>query len=241
MKVIFCTDVHANRPALEALLRVVKREGYDLFIHGGDVLAIGPEPEACLAQLLALPRTWLLQGNHDAYFATGLTEPYPDAMSPGELRHQRWTHSRLDPALRAVVGAWPAEARLMLAGRQVYFCHYPRQADGTFHPFVADPSPVALDALFAGVGADLLFYGHDHRPVDLTGAARYVNPGALGCAPTASARYVILQTAGERLSLTHHAVPYDDSALWDAYSARSVPERAFLARVFHGGRRTLAE
>ena len=241
MKIVFLTDVHANRPALAAALEAIERAGYDLLVHGGDALGIGPDPEACLEMLLALPRARLLQGNHDAYFANGLAAPYPDNMSAGEVRHQRWTHSQIDPALRAVVGAWPWEARLALGAQTIWCGHYARAADGSFGPYLAEPTVTGLDALYAGVGADLVLYGHDHRPVDQVGRARYVNPGSLGCSPTAAARYVTVEAGAGPLLLTHHAVPYDDASLWEAYVSRAVPERAFIARAFHGGRCILTD
>jgi Icc-related predicted phosphoesterase len=46
-------DIHANLPALEAVLREVEREGVDLVLVGGDV-ASGPMPVETLERLRSL-------------------------------------------------------------------------------------------------------------------------------------------------------------------------------------------
>jgi len=52
MKIVVITDTHANLPALEALLKAVRTEGYDAIFHTGDAIAIGPYPAECLDLLL---------------------------------------------------------------------------------------------------------------------------------------------------------------------------------------------
>ena len=47
MRVAALYDVHGNLPALEAVLEEVEREGVDLIVSGGDVVA-GPFPRECL-------------------------------------------------------------------------------------------------------------------------------------------------------------------------------------------------
>ena len=88
MKLIFITDVHANLPALRAAVATIGREGYDLLIHGGYAIAIGPCPKECLEVLLALPRIQFIMCNHDRYFFHGLPVPRPHYMSDGEVGEQ---------------------------------------------------------------------------------------------------------------------------------------------------------
>lgn len=53
MKLAVLTDVHANLPALRAALRALEQEGFDLLVHLGDAIAIGPFPSECLELLLS--------------------------------------------------------------------------------------------------------------------------------------------------------------------------------------------
>jgi predicted phosphodiesterase len=234
MRIAIFTDVHGNLPALEAALTAIERAGCDAVYHTGDAIAIGPYPAECLDRLLHTPRIHCVMGNHDAWFAFGLPQPQPPWMSDGEVIHQRWVHAMLDPALRAVVGAWPYAIEEEWAGSRCVFVHYGLTASGRdFAPVIPKPSPAALDALFVPHHGALVFYGHDHAASDLQGRGRYINPGSLGCFTAPLARFVILALGSQGAhTLTHHSVPCDDAALLRAFAERDVPEREFIQRVF---------
>ena len=93
-----------------------------------------------------------------------------------------------------------------------------------------------MNDLFAAYGSHLIFYGHHHPFSDLQGRARYINPGALGCYEKAEARYTVVMLENGKWSIEHRSVPYDDTALFEAYQTRNVTERAFLCQTFLGGR-----
>lgn len=231
------TDVHANLPALDAALAAIRAEGCDAIYHTGDAIGIGPYPAECLDRLLQTPNMRLVMGNHDAWFAFGLPRPQPAWMSDGEVAHQRWTHAQLDPALRAVVAAWPSAIYEDVGGRRVALAHYGLDASWRCcASLVKDPVPGDLDSLFATLRASaIVFYGHDHTPLDTIGRARYVNPGSLGCHHQPLARFAILTvTADGSYDIARHAVPYDDRDLFRQFVAREVPERVFIRETFFG-------
>jgi predicted phosphodiesterase len=237
MKLAVFTDVHANLPALRAALGDVERDGYDLLIHLGDAIGIGPFPAECLDLLLENGKARFVIGNHDEYFAHGL--PQPKCMSGGEVEHQLWTHRQIDPRLRSVVAGWPYHIYDDF-GVPTTFVHYPLDASGRkFAPILRSPAPAELDrsfAVFAPNASPLNFYGHDHNFSDLAGRARYVNPGSLGCAPEPIARYTMVEYDRGDYRLMHRAVPYDDVELLNAFESRKVPDREFIYRAFFGGR-----
>src|SRR4051794_14470441 len=179
-KIAVTTDTHANLPALEAAVAAIADEGCDAIYHTGDALGIGPFPGEVLDRLLHTPNVRVLMGNHDALFASGIPQPRPDWMDEDEAIHQQWTHAQIDPRLREVVAGWPYQLMEIIAGLNIAFLHYPRDATGDFVPILREPSREDLDELFAGHEADIIFYGHHHPSADHQGRARYVNPGALG-------------------------------------------------------------
>jgi len=234
MRIAVLTDAHANLPALQAALRAITQAGCDAIYHTGDAIGIGPYPAECLDLLLSTPRAQLIMGNHDAWFADGLPQAPSAQISARELEHQRWVHAQLDAGLRPVVAAWPFVLHEIFDGLGVTFLHYALSASGRgFAPIIPDPRPSDLDALFAGDSAQIVFYGHHHPASDLTGRARYVNPGSLGCYREPLARFALLTTrrAGA-YTLEQRAVPYDDTALFQELERRAVPERDFIRRVF---------
>jgi predicted phosphodiesterase len=237
MRIVVITDVHANLPALEATLESIRTEGYDAIFHIGDVIAIGPHPAECLELLLNTPNTQFVMGNHESYFLDGLPTPQPAWMSDGEVQHQHWTHSRLDPQMRPALGEWPYVLERDFEGVKTAFVHYGLKPSGQdFQPVIRDATATDLDRMFASFDATLVFYGHDHRKSDVKGRARYINPGSLGCYSQAIARYCVVEFHRGQYRVEHCGAPYDDAALLKAFERRSVPERKFIYRAFFGGR-----
>jgi len=230
-------DVHANLPALEAALGAIRRLECDVVYSLGDAIAIGPHPAECLDLLLEAPGLVCLMGNHDAWYVRGLPQPRPEWLSEGEIAHQRWVHAQLGPGRRGAVARWPWVVSETFDGVRVTLLHYePADDPGCFAPCRRDSSATDLDRLFAHYGADVVCYGHTHVTADVQGAARYLNPGALGCHRQATARFLVLDCAAGRCEVERHAVPYDDGPLFAAFEERQVPERAFLYDTFFGGR-----
>jgi predicted phosphodiesterase len=236
MRIAVMTDSHANLPALQAALAAIKQEGYDVLVHTGDAIAIGPYPSECFELLTRTPNVRLLKGNHESYLVEGLTDIQSSSMSAGEVQHQKWTHEQLGPSAKAVISRWPYRLDIEDSGTRAMFVHYPLDESGRdFLPVrLANPSAPELDDAFSKASASVIFCGHQHSPFDVQGRCRYVNPGSLGCSREASARYCVLDISPQGFSVEHHAVAYDMSAVLQAFEQRNVPEREFILRVFYG-------
>jgi putative phosphoesterase len=225
-------DAHANLPATVAALDRLAESDCAAVVHVGDAIAIGPHPREVLALLLERDVACVM-GNHDAWFAFGLPSPRPPWMSEGELEHQHWTHAQLSQAQREAVRAWPYELRMRLGTSTVAFIHYGRLADGEFD-YVKEPTGADFDRLFSQVPADLVVFGHDHRPFDLSFQdRRFLSPGSCGCHDRAEARTLVLSAGTSGVAEVQTlAVPYDDAALFADFGRRGVPERDFIRRTF---------
>ena len=66
MRLLVVSDVHANAPAFEAVLRDGARRGYDRLLFLGDLVGYYPFANECVALLRELEPIAALQGNHDA-------------------------------------------------------------------------------------------------------------------------------------------------------------------------------
>lgn len=237
MRIAVFTDAHANLPATRAVIDAVTAEGVDLIYHLGDAVAIGPQPAETLELLLSTPRMRLIMGNHDHRFVHGMPDPLPESVTPGEVAHQRWTHEQLDPSTRAVVARWPDVMRDTFHGTRVTFLHYGlRYAGSGFVPGIRNATEADMDDMFADEDAALVFYGHFHSASELTGRARYLNPGSLGCSRVAEARYYLAEFGPDGYALEYRRLPYDDADLFEAFESRRVPEREFIYQRFMGRR-----
>jgi predicted phosphodiesterase len=228
------TDVHANLPALEAALAAIDARGCDEILHTGDAIGIGPFPRETLSLLLATPRIRFAMGNHDAWFAMGLPANAPEWMDDGERRHQEWVHAQLSDDLRAAVGSWPWAHVVEIQGVRALFTHYGRpDGRGGFAPIRRDATGADLDDVFDDAGVDLVFYGHHHPRSDLTGRARYINPGSLGCHTEPVARFAVLEVVREGAwDVRFHEARYDPTPVLDALDIREVPDRDLIRKAF---------
>ena len=96
MRIAVLADVHANLPALEAVVRDMRSEGADGLWHLGDAVGYGADPFTCI-QLLADLGAVLITGNHEQA-ACDLAEA--QGFNPSALEAIRWTHDALDTGLR---------------------------------------------------------------------------------------------------------------------------------------------
>ena len=66
MRTLIISDIHANLPALNAVL--LDAEPYDQVWCLGDVVGYGPDPNACIERIRSLSNLKCIKGNHDAAF-----------------------------------------------------------------------------------------------------------------------------------------------------------------------------
>src|SRR5690606_28523282 len=66
MRYLLISDVHANLPALDAVLLHASQRGYDATIFLGDAVGYYPHAEEALQRLIALDPAVRILGNHDA-------------------------------------------------------------------------------------------------------------------------------------------------------------------------------
>ena len=233
MQIGIITDIHANLPAFEAALK--RLNDCDQIFHVGDLVGIGPYPLECMELALSHSNLFCIMGNHDYWYAHGIPGPKLRRMSPGEVQHQEWTHKQLGEKFKNVVKKWPFSQNTVIEGVDLEFRHYGlNEEKNWFQPIIKSPTATDMDHLFADVGEEtnVVFFGHHHPFCNLTGERKYINPGALGCNDKAQARGAILEIDAEGYQVHFFEENYDDTALFEAFETRQVPERAFIKKIF---------
>jgi predicted phosphodiesterase len=177
MRVAVLADIHANLPALEAVLAEPDLADADAVVLLGDI-ALGPMPAETLDRLAALgDRAVWVHGNCEREMVTafdGGEVPGPNgadaAASAGLIgRNHR---DRLD--------GLPLTVTLDIDGLgPTLFCHAsPRRDD---EMLLVDSPPKRWARALAGVDAAVVVCGHTHMPFDrLVGRHRVVNPSSVG-------------------------------------------------------------
>lgn len=228
MKIIIFTDTHANLPALRAAFRDIKREGYDAAFHTGDAVGLGPWPAETIELMEELPRLHLLAGNHDAWMCSGV----PKGSARWLEEHYEWLKTRVTRRHLAAA-AWPLLSEHDFEGVRTAFAHYALDSGGRLELAISGLVAGDLDAMAGRHNALLVFHGHRHKPSDLKGRVRYVNPGSLGCWHKPAARYIVARFHKGKVSIEHKTSPYDQGELLKGYADNKVPAaRRILTSYF---------
>jgi hypothetical protein len=112
MRVAALYDIHANLPALEAVIADVSRAGVDRIVVGGDVVP-GPMPRETIENLLALDiPVQFIEGNGDRDELARMRGVEPLSV-PAEFRDAiAWNATELHPEFEPLLAGWPQILRL---------------------------------------------------------------------------------------------------------------------------------
>jgi putative phosphoesterase len=236
MRIALLTDIHANLPALMAVLEDVQRRGCERIYHAGDLIAIGPYPAEVVDLAMSNGMRCVL-GNHDELVLKGIPLESTPGMDADELRHQHWTHSRLDQGRRDFIRGFPYVISDEIEGVRLTVVHFALEREGTaFKHFNPRGSDEEILGLFGDTPGELVCFGHLHerRFSREFGGRHFLNPGAVGCSHQAEACYAIVDLSGGRFAIEECRVKYERGALLERYRELEIPAREVILKVFFG-------
>jgi putative phosphoesterase len=171
-------DVHANLPALRAVLKAIADAGFTQGACTGDLVMRGANPEGCVAALRSLG--WpCVMGNTD--HKTALRPPRskndPKAARVGS---RAWSTNQLSKGSIAYLAGLPMVWRLTLKGRRIAIVH--GAPDDLRQAVEADTPKSEVRRLIRALdGPDCIVSGHTHRQhVREVDGCLLVNPGSVG-------------------------------------------------------------
>jgi putative phosphoesterase len=197
-------DIHANLPALEAVLDEIDRAEVDHIVVGGDVLP-GPMPRESIAALLKLEiPVHFIQGNGDRVVLAQMRGSESAEVPPQFREVIRWNAQQLHPDYEQLLAGWPETLRMSIPGiGDVLFCHAtPRNDTDVFTRLTPE---ARLLPLFEGLNVSLVVCGHSHMQFDRTiGRVRVVNAGSVGMPFQEPGAYWLLLGSGVELRHTSY-------------------------------------
>ncbi len=153
MRYAILSDLHANRPALKAVLADIASNGIGEIICLGDVVGYGPNPAEVLEIAYAKIHHFIL-GNHDAVIAGKLSS---EIFNDNARRLIDWTYNSLDRKAVKFFSSLPLDAK----GGNFRCAHGEFANPGRFG-YIFE-SGEALEA-FNACKEQILFAGHSHVP-----------------------------------------------------------------------------
>jgi putative phosphoesterase len=180
MRVAAIYDIHANLPALEAVLQDIRRAQVDLIVVGGDVLP-GPMPNETISSLLNLDiPVQFIQGNGDRVVLAEMRGTESSDVPEKFREGVRWVARQLHPEHERLLAGWPKTCRLEIRGLgEVLFCHATPRSDTEM--FTRLTPEDRLLPVFEGINVPVVVCGHTHMQFDrMIGSIRVVNAGSVG-------------------------------------------------------------
>jgi len=184
------SDIHANLPALEAVLRDVDAKGVDAIYHLGDLTGYAPWPNEVVA-LLRERRIPGIAGNYDSTVATDYKHCGCRAESPHEeeLSHisYEWTRQHVTAETKAYLASLPFRIDIRplgghVAGATITLFHGSQTLNTVY--VTADRADSFLEKVAASAGAtagDVICFGHTHKPWQrIVNGIQFINTGSVG-------------------------------------------------------------
>jgi putative phosphoesterase len=238
MRIGIISDIHGNLPALKVILDKFEEEKCNYIYCLGDTIAVGPFSRECIEMLLTLPNIKFVMGNHEEYFVKGVKNLTAHSMSQGEKTHQAFIADSLIEELRSILSKFPYSIEENIEGIKVLFTHYAfnhKEHSKNFKPIEKNITAESMDKLFEEVNADLIFFGHEHKPCNVKGKKHYVNVGSSGCTRNDLTHCTIVDFQDNSYEINVCKIKYDKEAVLKALEDRQVPEREFISKIFFGG------
>jgi predicted phosphodiesterase len=250
MRIALVSDIHANLPALEAVLADIERRGTGAVYHLGDLVGYGPWPNEVVALLQEREITGVA-GNYDSTVATDYAHcgcRYEDPRQE-ELSHlsYAWTRANISPATKAYLGTLPFRIDLRPAGGhtpgpRLILLHAAPTLNTLY--WTDDRSDRFCLEMAEKAGArpgDAIAFGHTHLPwhreVD---GIYFVNAGSVGRPKDGDPRagYVMLSFGAGTPVIEFVRIEYDVARAIEAIRASELPND--FADILQTGGRLLS-
>ena len=247
MRYALLSDVHANLPALEAVLNdIAARPRIEAVYHLGDLVGYAPWPDETVA-LLRDRHVPGVCGNYDSTVGTDYKHcgcKYEDPRQE-ELSHisYAWTRAHVAPATKAILASLPFRLDLRPNGghasKPTVVLVHGTPTLNTLYWTEDRPDSFCLQmARLAGARTgDVIAFGHTHlawhRAVE---GIHFLNVGSVGRPKDGNWRagYVVLDLGGGELGVEFVRVEYDLQRTVDAILRSDFPDE-FAVHLQNGG------
>jgi predicted phosphodiesterase len=228
-------DIHANLPALEAVLADMDARGLQGRYCLGDLVGYGTWPNE-VVEIVRASGIPTLMGNYDQGVGhssddCGCAYKTDIERARGE-RSIAWSNAHTSEANKAFLRGLPAHIPVRLGSVRVLLVHgSPRRIN---EYLFEDRPDDYFQRLMDGIDADVLVCGHTHLPYlkRLPDGRHIVNAGSVGKPKDRDPRagYVTLSAEGTNLRVDFIRVPYDVER--SAQAIEATPESGGMPHAF---------
>ena len=226
MKIAALGDVHANLPALKAVLEHARQAGAEKIWNIGDFTGYGAFPDEAIGTL----RQWgavSITGNYDKKVLKIKKSLEKWSQTKGDLKVMafNWAYDHLSPESRSYLEKLPEQQEIAELGWKILLCH---GSPASINEHLGSLTPQErFGELAAMTPAKIIVCGHSHqafaRQVD---GKLFLNTGTVGRPDDGDPRavYALLDLQPGKVQVVHYRVPYPIQEEVDAIRAKGLPE-----------------
>ncbi len=225
MKIALVADVHANLPALEAVLEHAAGKGCEAVWNAGDCLGYGAFPDEVVS--LLREKALNILGNYDRKVLQVKTRrtDWQKSMMPEKWLAFNWAYENLSKRNRKWLSKLPEERRIEAEGKTVLLIHAsPLSASEHLSP---ETPEARFEELAEAARSDVVVCGHSHVPFTVrAGRTWFVNPGSAGRPDDGDFRasYATLTLRHGVFRVQHYRLGYDVKQAAEESRRRNLPE-----------------
>jgi putative phosphoesterase len=234
------SDIHANLPALQAVLQDMDQHGLTNLYCLGDLVGYGTYPNEVI-QIIRDRQIATIMGNYDQGVGNdgddcgcAYTDPVSESLGKRSIA---WSNLHTTPENKTFLRSVVPEIRLKLGNLQILLVHgSPRKINEYLFENRPDTS---LERLMDAAGADVLVCGHTHIPYHriLPSGRHVINDGSVGKPKDSDPRacYITLNIDGNHVDVQFIRVAYDIEIAAKAIESSDMPhEYAQMLRAGAG-------
>jgi predicted phosphodiesterase len=237
MRYALISDVHANRPALDAVLRDIgARRALTGSYHLGDLVGYAPWPDEVVAMIRQAEIAGVA-GNYDSTVATGYKhcgcrydDPRQEALSHESFA---WTLPHTSAVTKRYLASLPFHVAIRpfgghVAGPTIHLVHGDHALNTVYvHEERSDEFLTRMGTKLGARVGDAVAFGHTHKMWHRTvGGVHFVNTGSVGRPKDGDPRagYVLLDVTSEGIDVEAVRVEYDVEAAVQGILASALPD-----------------
>lgn len=230
VQIAFISDIHANLPALEAVLADAKERGVTAVLNAGDSIGYGAFPDEVVTLLRSFHVISVI-GNYDRSVLTKKWKSGKPRSKDKQIA-MRFAYHHLSLQNREYLAGLPREQRIRVMGRTILVTH--GSPDSLTEYLVQETPDSRLSEIAQKTGADFIITGHAHLPsIRQVDDSIFVNCGSVGRTEDGDPRACYALLTLNPFSICHIRVPYDISRAIAAIRLRHLPD-SFVRIVSEG-------
>jgi predicted phosphodiesterase len=246
MRIALISDIHANHPALDAVLSHIQSDAFDAVYQLGDLVGYAPWPNEVVARIRADGIVGVA-GNYDSTVATNYKHcgcRYEDPHQE-ELSHlsYEWTKANISSSTKAWLGTLPFRIDVRplgghISGPTLTLLHGNQTLNTVY--VTEDRTDAFLSKMGEGAGAragDIVAFGHTHKAWHrIVDGIQFVNCGSVGRPKDGDPRagFVALEVGSAGVEVEIVRVEYDVERAAQGVLESSLPHE-FADQLRAGG------